>query len=171
MWRAALVSLLLVSTPTALPAPSFGLLEPQYLSGTMAPTVLARLEEDWQAYRSNVLEPEHAYCLTRYEVRRSVAGVSIHVSEIARAEEENATPQSLEYTCGLLPALHTHPPSDCLEVEGRWFCAKGEESPMLCMPSDTDVETALRDWHRFSIVQCGPRRFAFYTPRAMIPAP
>ena len=167
MWRVALVSLLLVSTPTTLPAPSFDLLEPQFIAGSLSPSVQARLEEDWEAYRQNVLEPEHAYCLTRYEVRRTVTGVAIHIQEITRAEEAEATPQSIAYSCGIFPALHTHPPSDCVEAEGRWFCAKGEETPTLCIPSRTDVETALADWHRFSIVQCGPRRFGFYIPRAM----
>jgi hypothetical protein len=168
MWRAALLSLLLVATPTTLPAPTFDLLEPQFITGSLSPMVQARLATDWEVYRTNVLEPEHAYCLTRYEIRKTVTGVAIHVQEITRAEEADATPQSISYDCGLFPAMHTHPPSDCVESEGRWFCAKGEETPTLCIPSTTDVQTALADWHRFSIVQCGPERFAFYIPRMMV---
>lgn len=171
MWRVTLVSLLLLATPTALPAPSFGLFEPQFIGGSMAPQVQGQLEQDWERYRSNVLEPEHAYCLTRYEIRRTVTGVAIHVLEIARADEGAATPQSVVYSCGLLPSLHTHPPSDCVEMEGRWFCARGEERAALCVPSETDVQTAMTDWHRFAIVQCGPTRFGFYIPRAVVNAP
>lgn len=129
-------------------------------------SALATLEGNWHRYDVNVTEPEHAYCLSRYTVtQRPNEMIDVHVVEIQPAHDQVADPVSVVYECGAMPSLHTHPPEECDPAgHGRFACRAGHPDLILCIPSDQDLETANRAWHRFAILQCGRSMFTVYTP-------
>ena len=136
---------------------------------TFSDSVLTRLESAWYRYDLNVYEPEHAYCLTNYTVtRRPNEMIDVHVIDITPAANQKSDPISVQFECGALPALHTHPPEECTRNAngGAFSCKRGHPDIILCIPSDTDLLTSNTGWHRFGILQCGRSMFTVYTPDA-----
>lgn len=128
-------------------------------------SVLDQLEGNWHRYEVNLTEPEHAYCLTNYTVtQRPNEMIDVHVLQVTEDKHATGDPVTVEYNCVAMPALHTHPPSDCAELNGRWSCKPGHPDIILCIPSDQDLKTANMQWRRFAILQCGRSTFTVFTP-------
>lgn len=137
-----------------------------YLRGVLSSSVQAQLRQDWAVYRTRLQEPEHAYCITEYTTRGRGSAFEIEVHRLSRAQTFDADPISITYDCGELPTLHSHPPTDCRpgKASGTWDCRPYPEDPVLCQPSNQDVETTAADRHRFGAIQCGIERVVFFMP-------
>jgi hypothetical protein len=132
----------------------------------VSPEAAAVLDMAYSIYGVAKPFPEYAYCITTYRVQMLPDSTPlILIDSVVPAYAEGATPQSVEYSCGPFPALHSHPPTDCEQNEGgKWECTMSANIKDLCEPSYTDVLSTLTDWHRFHGIQCGRDRFLFFVP-------
>lgn len=132
----------------------------------LSPSVQKILDTAFARYDYPKPVPEYAYCIANYRIRMQADSVPVLlVDSIVPAIPDQATPSSIEYSCGPFPALHSHPPTDCQQNEdGKWGCSLVEDTTDLCEPSYPDVASTLTDWHRFHGIQCGRRRFLFFVP-------
>lgn len=134
------------------------------ISGSIDAPLRTRLGKDWLSYRSNLQEPEHAYCITRYTTRKMGDSLRVEIHEVMQAPTTYADPVSVSYSCGEFPTLHTHPPSSCVKNGSSWNCFPYENSDETCQPSQGDIASTQTDRHRFGVVQCGIDRFVFFAP-------
>lgn len=137
----------------------------------LSPAVQEELDTAFAQYRTPKPFPEYAYCITGYRVvMQPDSTPMVFVEAVLPAQAASADPQSVSYSCGAFPAIHSHPPTDCAQNEGgKWECTMAEDTTALCEPSYTDVASTLTDWHRFHGIQCGRGRFSFFVPDFLDP--
>jgi len=130
------------------------------------PSVRETLRQAWSVYDLPTPQPEYAFCVFRYQVIPLADSTPmLQIDSIVPANIISASPMSVEYNCGVFPAIHSHPPTDCTVVAaGGWSCAPAEQDDTLCEPSQEDVLSTVADWHRFHGIQCGADRLFFFTP-------
>lgn len=137
----------------------------------LSTTVQETLDTAYSAYSAPKAIPEYAYCITSYRVQMKPDSTPVVlVDAVMLAKADSADPQSIQYSCGAFPAIHSHPPTDCEQNEGgKWECTMSEDTTDLCEPSFDDVASTLTDWHRFHGIQCGRARFSFFVPDFLDP--
>lgn len=133
----------------------------------LADGVTAQLAQDWKQARRPDPWNERVYCIERYQITADSAQIpSILVEAVREDVTAEATPFSIGYSCGPLPALHTHPPFECEvdEQDKLIACEPRDELIENCEPSETDVVSVKAEWHRFHGVQCAPDKFLWFVP-------
>jgi hypothetical protein len=131
---------------------------------TVANSISKKLESKWQTYYHNPSLPEYAECVSKFSIIHAGSKIHVIIEETIEGRVENATPTSIDISCGSMPTLHSHPPTECNEDATE--CRVYPEyllGPSLCEPSDADLKGALQVTRpTLDFIQCGPRRIIGY---------
>jgi len=163
-------------------------LQPDTAQAPIRIVVLAReavtqVAEWWDA--DDVYQNEKAMCVKHLDYSEGFAqGRPVRVfvvSGFMPAKIDSATPIRIHGLSCPGPTIHTHPPTNCQEVEpgtgnGRgksWSCTPNRWREKLCYPSDStntrdgspgDVGGLNESGQPFGLLMCGPQSIGFYFP-------